>query len=105
MNSFALIAGALQRLPASARRTLYSIVSLAGLVLAVVQLLGWEDLGPITVTRALQLYALLSPAVGVVAVANVSSPTSDGEGFDQDVDDGLDFSSFVPAAQDDDSSF
>ncbi|HEX5089432.1 MAG TPA: hypothetical protein VFV89_16620 [Nocardioides sp.] len=109
MNSLSVIAGMLQRLPTTVRRALYSFVSLAGLVLAVAQLLGWDDLGPISVARALQAYALVSPAVGVVAVANVTPAPPDVEDFDQDLDqdfdqeldDDVDLSSFVPAAQDD----
>jgi hypothetical protein len=101
MNSLSVITGLLQRLPATVRRALYSFVSLAGLVLAVVQLLGWEDLGPISVARALQAYALVSPAVGVVAVANVTPAAPDVEDFGQDFDDDVDLSSFVPAAEDD----
>jgi hypothetical protein len=104
MTSISVIAGQLQRLPANVRRTLYSIVSLAGLVLLVVQLLGWHDLGPISVDQALQVYAVVAPAIGVVAVANVSSPTPDVEEFGEDSDEDFDFASFVPAAQDDDFS-
>jgi hypothetical protein len=104
MTSISVIAGQLQRLPANVRRTLYSIVSLAGLVLLVVQVLGWHDLGPISVDRALQVYSLVAPAIGVVAVANVSTPPSDDEGLGEVVDDDFDFASFAPAAPDDDFS-
>jgi|tagenome__1003787_1003787.scaffolds.fasta_scaffold20870245_2 hypothetical protein len=104
MNSLSVIAGTLQRLPANVRRTLYSVVSLAGLVLAVAQVLGWKDLGPISVDQALQAYALVSPAVGLVAVANVSSPPPDVEDFGQDFDEDFDLSSFDPAAQEDEFS-
>lgn len=95
MPGLAPIADLLRRLPSSVRRTLYVVVSIAGAALAVCQLVGWDDLGPVTVDQALQAYALLSPAVGVVAVANVSPATGFeefGQGFAAD----FDLSSFEP---------
>jgi hypothetical protein len=102
-TGLSVVTGMLQRLPANVRRTLYSIISVAGLALVVAQLLGWKELGPISVDQALQAYALLSPAVGVVAVANVSPRTQDVEGFDGDFggfEDDFDASSFDPMVPD-----
>jgi hypothetical protein len=98
-TGLSVVAGMLQRLPANVRRTLYSVISVAGLALVVAQMLGWQELGPISVDQALQAYALVSPAVGVVAVANVSSPTQDVGDFG-DFEDDFDASSFDPVVQD-----
>ena len=94
MSAVSVLSELLQRLPANARRTLYAVVSAAGAVLALLQTLGW-DLGPISLDRALQVYALVAPAVGVVAVANVSTPGLEDFGADLDAD--FDPSSFHAA--------
>ena len=60
------------------------------------------DLGPISVERALQLYAaLLSPAAGAVAFSNVSAPGMGGDDLGEDFDADFDVSSFDPVAFDD----
>jgi hypothetical protein len=102
-TGLSVVTGMLQRLPANVRRTLYSVISVAGLALVVAQMLGWQDLGPISVDQALQAYALVSPAVGVVAVANVSPSTQGVEDFDPhlgDFEDDFDASSFDPVVPD-----
>jgi hypothetical protein len=91
MTGLSVITGVLQQLPASARRTLYSILMAAGAVLAVTQVLGWPDWLPFSEASALQAYAFFSPAAGVVAVANVSpSPAGDAD-LDYGGDDGRDY--------------
>lgn len=95
MPGIAVVTDLLRRLPAGVRRALYVVVSLAGAALAVFQLLGRDQLGPLSLEQALQAYALISPAVGVVAVANVSPPETFedlGPGFDAD----FDLASFEP---------
>ena len=95
MPGIALVTDLLRRLPSNVRRSLYVVVSLVGAALAVFQLIGWQQLGPVSLQQALSAYALISPAVGVVAVANVSPAESFeelGQGFDAD----FDLASFEP---------
>jgi hypothetical protein len=96
MSGLSSIAGLLKLLPRSVRKALYVVVVLVGAALALCQMVGVDDLGPFTLDQALALYAYLSPAAGVVAVANVSPPAATDEssftGFDEDVD----LSSFEP---------
>lgn len=91
----------LQALPAPLRRTLYSVLGLVGAALAICTVIGLDDLGPITLTQALEAYAFLSAATGGVAVANVGRRPDDGAelgDFDEDVD----LSSFAPIGHEDD---
>jgi hypothetical protein len=90
----------LRRLPQGLRKTIYSVLALLGALLATLVAFGVSDLGPISLTRALELYAYVSPAIGVVAVANVAAtpaqePVAE---FDEDVD----LSAFEPVGSEDD---
>ncbi|GAA1915901.1 hypothetical protein [Nocardioides marmoribigeumensis] len=106
MNPWTTLASALQALPPSVRRTLYTIVTAAGAFLAVAQLAGWKDLGFTDLDTALKTYALISSPTGVLALANVKPKDGDAgwseglagfEGFrgfdgpDGDEDDDADF--------------
>lgn len=96
MNPTQLLTGLLQELPPPVRRTLYTVLLLVGVALAIVSISGVDDLGPITLAQALEVYAVLSAATGGVAVANVrrqgASEPSEFNSFDEDVD----LSSFEP---------
>ena len=93
----------LQELPAPLRKTLYAVVTIVGLVLAILQTLDVSDLGPLTMTQALQIYAFLSPLVGAVAVANVSKPVVESTGLGELVQDhDLDMAAFEPVGQSED---
>ena len=72
MNPWTMLASALRQLPASVRRTLYTIVTAAGALLAVAQLAGWKAIGPVDLDAALKVYALVSSPTGFLALANVS---------------------------------
>lgn len=100
MTGLSVVTGVLQRLPAPARRTLYSVLMAVGALLAAAQVLGWPEFMPFSLNTALQAYAYFSPAAGVVAVANVS-PSARGSDDDDDLDDGFDDGSFDPIASDD----
>jgi hypothetical protein len=94
----------LQELPAPVRKTLYALIAIVGLVLAILQTLDVNDLGPLTMTQALQIYAFLSPLVGAVAVANVSKPAPgsmvEAAGLGELVQDyDLDMSAFEPVGE------
>ncbi len=80
-NAFATL---LQALPPSIRRTLYSIVTAAGAVLALAQFFGW-DFG-IDMEKALAFYAVVSSPTGALALANVKPKVGDQAGFDPDYD-------------------
>ena len=91
MTGLSVVTGVLQKLPAPARRTLYSVLMAAGALLAAAQVLGWPDFMPFSLNSALQAYAYFSPAAGVVAVANVSATSEGSDDFGQDfTDDGVD---------------
>ena len=93
----------LQDLPAPLRKSLYALITVAGLVLAILETLDVSDLGPITMTQALQIYAFLSPVVGAVAVANVKKPVVESPGLGELVQDyDLDMSGFEPVGDMDD---
>jgi hypothetical protein len=79
MNPWTTLANALKALPPNIRRTLYTIVTAAGALLAVGQILGWKTLGPIDMDQALKVYALVSSPTGFLALANVS-PKDEGAG-------------------------
>lgn len=102
MPGLSMISDQLKRLPANVRKTLYTIVSLAGIGLVVCQAMGWKTLGPIDLDQAMQAYALISPVAGGVALANVSPSDQGIEDFGQDFDeDDFDLSSFEPIGPDD----
>ena len=87
----------LQELPPPLRKTLYYLVTIVGLTLWILQSFDVNDLGPITMAQALQAYALVSPLVGAVAVANVKKPVVDSAGLGDLVQDrDLDMSAFEP---------
>lgn len=93
----------LQDLPAPLRKALYTTITVLGVLLAILQTLDVTDLGPITMTQALQIYAVLSPLVGAVAVANVNKPTVESAGLGDLVQDyDLDMSAFEPVGDMDD---
>ena len=93
----------LQALPAPLRQTLYSLVTILGLTLGVLQAIDVNDLGPLTMTQALQVYAYLSPLVGAVAVANVKKPVGDSAALGELVEEyDLDMSAFEPVGDMDD---
>lgn len=93
----------LQQLPPRVRKTLYWVITAVGAVLAILQGFGVEDLGPITMTQALQYYAFVSPFVGAVAVANVKKAPVESSGLGEMVQDyDLDMSGFEPVGDMDD---
>ena len=97
----------LRDLPAPVRKALYVLVTLLGLTLGVLQAVDVSEIGPLSMTEALQVYAFLSPLAGVVAVANVGKPTGDpaaGSAALGDVvaDHGIDMSAFEPVGTIDD---
>ena len=95
MNPLSSVSGMLQSLPAGIRKTIYTVLALLGVLLAALVAAGVEDLGPVTVDRLLQVYAYLSPLMGVVAVANVTPSEEEGAGL-LDFDEDVDMSSFEP---------
>ena len=87
MNPTQTLTGALQQLPPQVRTMLYTLLGLAGIVLAICSVSGIDDLGPVTLSQALEVYAFLSAATGGLAVANVKNkPTVEVTGFDEDAD-------------------
>ncbi|MET1060520.1 MAG: hypothetical protein ABWX84_13045 [Nocardioides sp.] len=99
MSPVQMAADLLRRLPSSVRRTLYTVLALLGLALTAAQFLGVESIGSVSMSRALELYAYISPAMGVVAVANVSKPADEEvTEFEEDVD----LSAFEPVGSEED---
>ena len=99
MTPIATLAELLRRLPQGLRKTIYSILAIIGALLALLVSLGVNEIGSISLTRALELYAYISPAIGVVAVANVSKPVDEAVAdFDEDVD----LSMFEPVGAEED---
>jgi len=92
----------LQGLPPRVRQTLYWLVTGVGATLFVLQYVGVDDLGPITMTQALEAYALVSPLVGAVAVANVKKSVDDSPGLGDLQDNDLDMAEFEPVGDMDD---
>jgi hypothetical protein len=98
----------LQAVPRGARQTLYWIVLGIGLVLGALQSIGVEDLGPLSVSQALQVYAYLSAATGGLAVANVRPadegrhPHGRGGGHLGEVAGDFDLSAFEPVEDEED---
>lgn len=100
MNPLSSVADLLRTLPAGMRKTIYTVLAIAGAVLAGLVALGVEDVGPVTVDRLLQVYAYLSPLMAVVAVANVTP--SDEVAPLLDFDEDADLSSFEPVGDEND---
>ena len=94
MPGLSIISAQLQRLPANVRKTLYSLISIAGLGLLLCQAMNWKTIGPISIDQAIAALAVLSPAAGGVALANVSPSDPGFEEFSQDFYDDFDVSSF-----------
>jgi len=94
MNPITIATELLRGLPAGLRKTIYTVLALVGAVLAALVAAGVEEIGPVTVDRALQVYAYLSPLMGVVAVANVGPGAAADPLLDFDED--ADVSSFQP---------
>ena len=98
MSPLQALTDLLRRLPQGLRKTIYSAVALLGALLATLVAFGVSDIGPVSLTRALELYAYVSPAIGVVAVANVDKPAEESPAeFDEDVD----LSAFEPVGSED----
>ena len=98
MSPLQALTDLLRRLPQGLRKTIYSALLLLGALLATLVAFGVSDIGPVSLTRALELYAYVSPAVGVVAVANVDKPAEESPAeFDEDVD----LSAFEPVGSED----
>ena len=98
MSPLQALTDLLRRLPQGLRKTIYSALALLGALLATLVAFGVSDIGPVSLTRALELYAYVSPAIGVVAVANVDKPAEESPAeFDEDVD----LSAFEPVGSED----
>ncbi len=98
MSPLQMATDLLRSLPGPVRRTIYTVLALIGLGLAACAALGVSDIGPISLERALQVYAYVSPAMGVVAVANVGKSAEEiADDFDEDVD----LSAFEPVGTED----
>ena len=98
MSPIQLATDLLRRLPSGWRKAIYTVLAVLGLALAAADFLGVTSIGPVSMERALQLYTYVSPAVGVVAVANVNKPAEEAVGdFDEDVD----LSAFEPIGTED----
>lgn len=100
MSPVQLVPEILRRLPSRVRSAVYTTLALIGAALAVCTALGVKDLGPLTVARALQIYAFVSPLVGGVAVANVGQSANAGVPGDSVMfdEEPADLSSFEPVA-------
>ena len=83
-NPWSAIASVLQTLPPGIRRTLYSVVTAAGAVLAIAQFFDL-NLG-IDLEKALAAYAVISSPTGALALANVKPRDGVYAGFDPDAD-------------------
>lgn len=79
MNLITLVPEILRQLPAPVRSALYTAILVIGAGLAACTALGVEDLGPVTLARALEAYAFVSPLAGGVAVANVGQSSTPGQ--------------------------
>ena len=98
MSPLQALTDLLRRLPQGLRKTIYFALALLGALLATLVAFGVSDIGPVSLTRALELYAYVSPAIGVVAVANVNKPAEESPAeFDEDVD----LSAFEPVGSED----
>jgi hypothetical protein len=95
MTPISLATDLLRGLDPRVRKTIYTVLAAVGAVLAGLVAAGVDDLGPLTVDQLLQVYAYLSPLMGVVAVANVT-PGEGDEATLLDFDEDADVSSFEP---------
>ena len=100
MNPLNASAELLRNLPPGVRKTIYTVLALAGAVLAALVAIGEDKVGSVTVKQLLQIYAYLSPLMGVVAVANVTP--GEGEQALVDFDEDVDASSFEPVGDESD---
>jgi hypothetical protein len=100
MTAIQAPADLLRRLPSSARTTIYTAFVFIGAALGVCQTMGVETIGPVTVTRALEIYAYLAPLSGVVAVANVTKPAGTDEEIEPEGP--VDLSMFEPVGDPED---
>jgi hypothetical protein len=101
MNPVTIAADLLRTLPPVFRKTIYTVLALVGAVLAGLVAVGIDSIGSVTVDRMLQVYAYLSPLMGVVAVANVT-PAAGSEELLLDFDEDADLSSFEPVGDESD---
>lgn len=71
----------LTALPPRVRQGFYVIAAFVGLFLGACQVYGAEELGPLDVSKALEVLGYLSVALGLTAAANVPSyqDVADGE--------------------------
>lgn len=95
MNPLPIATEVLRRLDPRIRKAIYTVLAVIGAVLAGLVAAGVDDLRWFTVDQALQVYAYLSPLMGVVAVANVGTGDAD-EATLLDFDEDADASSFEP---------
>jgi len=101
MTLIQIIPEILRRLPTPVRSAIYTALLIVGAGLALATSMGWEDLGPLTTARALEIYAFVSPLVGGVAAANVGRSAAteampgDSIAFEEE---SADLSSFEPVA-------
>ena len=65
MNPLATATSLLRDLPTPVRKTIYTLLALVGAVLAGLVAAGVDSIGALTVDRMLQVYAYLSPLMGV----------------------------------------
>ena len=86
----------LRMLPKSIRKTLYTILLFVGAALAVCGYLNIDELGPVSLDRAFEVYATLSPFMAAVAVANVNAPDKSAEPVMGEFDEDVDLASFEP---------
>ena len=96
---------ALRSLPTTARVWLYAVYGLIGTALAVAPQLGIADLGPVTLTQVLQVYAFLAPVMGSIAYANTKESDPYGglaarAGYDpRDFRENVDLATFAPVGR------
>ena len=94
MTPLAVLSSTLQALHPRLRAALYQALMVIGAGLALAVWLGLDDGG--TLTRALQVYATVSPVVGAVAVANVKTRTQVQPMEDEE---DVDLSAFEPVGE------
>ena len=90
MTPVTILTDLMRRLPQGTRKTIYSALALVGAVLAVCGYYNIDDLGPVSLARAMEIYTTASPIIAGVAVANVNTPDKSLQpavgAFDEDVD-------------------
>lgn len=70
----------LSALPPKVRQVCYLIAAIVGLVLGACQVYGTETLGPVDVSKALEVLGYLSIALGLTAASNMPSVEDVAEG-------------------------